>query len=260
MDWYYVENGQQAGPVSDSQVENLLKAGRIAPSTLVWHEGMDGWKPYSESGQAGDQTRCALCGGPFSRDEMILYEGAWVCASCKPVFVQRLKEGLSVSDSMIWRSKRVLIMGRNAALPDRCIKCNAPANGNRLARNLAWHSPFYYALILLNVIIYVIVALFVNIKARIEVGLCEKHLRRRKIAIMIGWMMGLGGMAAFFYGLHRESGVLVAAAVLALLFGIIFGVAMGRVAYARKIDQQYIWLVGVCREYLDTLPEWSDGN
>ena len=40
MNWYYVEAGQQAGPVDDAQLQELLGSGKIQQETLVWREGM----------------------------------------------------------------------------------------------------------------------------------------------------------------------------------------------------------------------------
>ncbi|HEO70153.1 MAG TPA: RDD family protein, partial [Candidatus Hydrogenedentes bacterium] len=36
---------------------------------------------------------CAECRRPFSADQMVRYGDAWICARCKPLFFQRLKEG-----------------------------------------------------------------------------------------------------------------------------------------------------------------------
>jgi hypothetical protein len=46
MSWYYAEGGQQAGPVNDAQLEELVRAGKVLPETLVWREGMANWDIY----------------------------------------------------------------------------------------------------------------------------------------------------------------------------------------------------------------------
>jgi uncharacterized RDD family membrane protein YckC len=46
------------------------------------------------------QARCEECGNSFAQDDMIRFGEAWVCASCKPLFVQKIKEGLSVAGAM----------------------------------------------------------------------------------------------------------------------------------------------------------------
>jgi len=100
MQWYYADNGIQTGPVSDPELQHLLAAGKITSETLVWQEGMSGWKPYGVARGAAatiavseDHALCAECGKEFSREDMIQYKDSWICAACKPIFFQRLKEG-----------------------------------------------------------------------------------------------------------------------------------------------------------------------
>ena len=108
MNWYYVDAGQQAGPVDDAQLEALLQSGRVQLETLVWREGMAEWQPYHYVRPGGgsaaataappvalgaDQAVCAECGGLFNLQDTIPYGGLRVCARCKPVFMQKLAEG-----------------------------------------------------------------------------------------------------------------------------------------------------------------------
>lgn len=48
MNWYYLENGQQRGPVSDTEFPALVQNGTILPDTYLWCDGMAEWKPYRE--------------------------------------------------------------------------------------------------------------------------------------------------------------------------------------------------------------------
>jgi hypothetical protein len=41
--WYYVENGQSIGPVSDDKMHDLLNKGTINQTTMIWKEGMPNW-------------------------------------------------------------------------------------------------------------------------------------------------------------------------------------------------------------------------
>jgi uncharacterized RDD family membrane protein YckC len=43
---------------------------------------------------------CQECGKSFSPSDMMRYGNLWVCAGCKPVFVQKLKEGHSMPGVM----------------------------------------------------------------------------------------------------------------------------------------------------------------
>src|SRR5258705_9130327 len=112
MSWYYVDAGQQAGPVDDSHLEALRLAGKIQPETLIWREGMAAWQPYREAKAAGAQPGapgaaplssgganevvCAECGRIFDKENTIQYGTVRVCASCKPVFMQKLAEGAAI--------------------------------------------------------------------------------------------------------------------------------------------------------------------
>ncbi len=43
--WYYAKNGQQLGPVNRDTLQDLATSGQLAPSDLVWTEGMPAWVP-----------------------------------------------------------------------------------------------------------------------------------------------------------------------------------------------------------------------
>jgi uncharacterized RDD family membrane protein YckC len=42
--WWYAENGQQFGPIDQNSLTQHFRAGKIAPQTLVWREGMTQWQ------------------------------------------------------------------------------------------------------------------------------------------------------------------------------------------------------------------------
>jgi hypothetical protein len=46
--WYYGENGQHIGPVTEADLGALVASGRITPATLVWRDGMPGWLTFSQ--------------------------------------------------------------------------------------------------------------------------------------------------------------------------------------------------------------------
>ena len=39
-EWFFTQNGQQAGPVDFSVVQQMAAAGQIRPSDLIWKQGM----------------------------------------------------------------------------------------------------------------------------------------------------------------------------------------------------------------------------
>ena len=64
MTWYYASGGQQLGPVEEARLQELMQTGVINGETLVWREGLDGWKPYST----------AISGAP----PLTRYAGFWI--------------------------------------------------------------------------------------------------------------------------------------------------------------------------------------
>jgi uncharacterized RDD family membrane protein YckC len=121
MNWYYVNAGQSVGPLSDADFETLASTGTIQPGTMVWREGMANWQPYSEikaaesapptlrvaaaetssigSATSGVSTAvaeavCSQCGKIFPSQNLITLGNASVCATCKPIYVQKLLEGV----------------------------------------------------------------------------------------------------------------------------------------------------------------------
>ncbi|MGC2780321.1 MAG: DUF4339 domain-containing protein [Bradyrhizobium sp.] len=42
--WYYATQGQQQGPVSESELRDLIARGALTAETLVWSDGMAGWE------------------------------------------------------------------------------------------------------------------------------------------------------------------------------------------------------------------------
>ncbi|MFN7139478.1 MAG: RDD family protein [Limisphaerales bacterium] len=104
MNWYYVEAGQQRGPITEAELDNLYATGKVQSDTLVWHEGAANWLPYGQAkgGTAtiaappGGSVVCNECGGLFAPDEVIRLGNASVCGTCKPVFMQKMREGVAV--------------------------------------------------------------------------------------------------------------------------------------------------------------------
>lgn len=113
MNWYYAEGKRKIGPISKEEFRSLAQAKKINSKTLVWRPGMKDWQELGEivkqkSSSSQEQQKavtpgkavCSECGETFSEDEMISFENAKVCAGCKPVFVQKIKEGVSVAGIM----------------------------------------------------------------------------------------------------------------------------------------------------------------
>jgi uncharacterized RDD family membrane protein YckC len=114
MDLYYADGDRQVGPIGKAELQTLLKAKKINSQTLVWQPGMNAWEELgrfvrrktqgdSQSLQpapAVRQSMCSECGQAYPEEDMIRFQDAWVCATCKPIFVQKIKEGVSIAGVM----------------------------------------------------------------------------------------------------------------------------------------------------------------
>ena len=49
MTWHYAAGGERHGPVDDAELDRLIAAGVVTGDTLVWHAGLDGWRPLREA-------------------------------------------------------------------------------------------------------------------------------------------------------------------------------------------------------------------
>ena len=114
MNLYYADGSQQVGPITKTELQSLIKTKKVNSRTLVWQPGMKEWeelglfvrrKTQKGSGStapapAVQQSLCSECGQAFAEGDMIRFADARVCATCKPIFVQKIKEGIAVAGAM----------------------------------------------------------------------------------------------------------------------------------------------------------------
>jgi uncharacterized RDD family membrane protein YckC len=105
MTWYYADNGRQVGPVEESALDDLVRTGVVRDDTLVWREGMPNWQAHSAvrgvkppppmpaPAIGADTSYCSECGRPFPANQLVAIGNASVCAQCKPIYLQRVREG-----------------------------------------------------------------------------------------------------------------------------------------------------------------------
>ena len=114
MNLYYADGDRQVGPIDKTELQSLIKAKKIDSKTLVWQPGMAEWQALglfvrsktqgaTSAGQPAppvQQSLCSECGQAFAQDDMIRFSDVWVCAACKPIIVQKIKEGVTVTSVM----------------------------------------------------------------------------------------------------------------------------------------------------------------
>ncbi len=158
----------------------------------------------------------------------------------------------------LWRDGKVLVVRKFTDFLDRCLKCNAPAEGYRLKKTLSWHNPFFFVLIV-SPLIYIIVALIVRKTAKIRAPLCPRHRSKRRRAIALGWFGCLAGIGVVCLGapLPDYAGTCATIGAIMFLGFLIFGIAGSNYLVPKRIDKNFAWLRKVSLDFLAELPEWA---
>jgi len=262
--WYYSTDGQQQGPVDDTALDKLLTDGVVTGETFVWQDGMAGWAPLAHARPAKTKVlvahdaalaTCSVCGKAVGADNLIELLGKRVCAECKPMAVQSLREGASLpSKHTAWREGKRVVAHNQSSLPARCYKCNQEVATAPITRKLYWHPPAYYLFIFFNFIVYVIVAIIVRKRATLDVYLCEQHTQRRKYFMIGGWAGALLGILMVIVGAGENIGWLVVLGIVLFLGATIAGIAGSQLARPSRIKGDTIWLTGAGKEFRASLP------
>ena len=150
-----------------------------------------------------------------------------------------------------WRDGKRVAMDRNAVLPDRCFKCNEPADGYRRTVKLT-HVPLG-AEMMVGAIAYAFAK-----QAKVEIGLCERHRRSRAINIALISLAVLGASMLVFTQVHATDVVLPLLATAGLIGGVIgllYAAVGTRIVRATKITDTHVWLKGAGEPFLASLPD-----
>ncbi len=135
MAWHYMDRDEEVGPISKEELQKLVKQKKVSATTLVRGPGMAEFKALGDivrrkpaahqdpspapppprapapppprapappesaapSSTALSTLVCSECGRTFPEDDLIRFDTANICAACKPVFVQKMKEGMPVA-------------------------------------------------------------------------------------------------------------------------------------------------------------------
>ena len=243
MDWFYLIKEQSHGPVPDERLEALRRSGVINDETLVWREGLKVWTPlrsvFSATAVAPPAIQqCVECQKFFPQADMIVLSRAWVCSGCKPTILQRMAEGIAPVPRLgqMWRDGNSLVMSPETQFPDRCIRCNAPAENFRLKCQVQYAPSDRFVLS--------------HTRATFMVGLCPEHRKRRKIFLIIGWSIGLGVFGLMLL-LSRGFGFFL------LIPVIVLSRITGGFVSVRKMKGGVVWVRGVGKPFLAELPQWT---
>ncbi len=155
----------------------------------------------------------------------------------------------------VWQQKNTLVMHKQATLPDRCVKCNNPANGRKLTKRYSWHHPAWALTILAGILIYAIVAMVVRKSVVLNLGLCDEHFSKRRVAIAVSWGLIALSIAMIILGAANNLAGVALLGLPLFLAAVIYGVISANVISIKKIDDQYVHMGRVNKDYMLMLPE-----
>jgi hypothetical protein len=149
-----------------------------------------------------------------------------------------------------WRDGKRVVMDRNAVLPDRCFKCDEPANGYRRATTLTHVSTGTELMV--GAIAYAFAK-----RAPIEIGLCERHRRSRAINVALVSAAVLLTSLFVFTQVRATDLVLPLLATAGLIGGVVgllYAAVGTKIVRATKITETHVWLKGAGEAFLASLP------
>lgn len=267
MEWYYAVNNDRLGPVSEKEFQALIDQRIVTGQTLVWREPMVDWAPLASTlGPAtavglGAVTAisgcvCTECGQTFPAADVVQIMGSNICVGCKDRALDKMRMGMPLG-STAWRDGKKLVIANNSQLSDNCVKCSLPAAGGRMKRKYTWHPPLIYVAFILNILLYIILALCFQKTLKAEIGVCRGCRIRRRWDLLIGWVAFIGGIAVGLAGLMNEKQWGWAGPAL-FLFGLFWLIGRTQMLTASRIREGHAWLRGCHKDYLAKLPEWVD--
>ncbi len=160
----------------------------------------------------------------------------------------------------LWREGNVLVMHKLAPLPDICLKSNEPAT-RRLKRNVQWHHPAVYLALLVNIIVYAVVAMIMTKKATIHIALTDEWFAVRKRRMIFAWCLVFLSIALLAISLTQINEadwapLVLIGSIFLSLGAAIYGLVACRLVAPKRMTDDYIWLKGVHPEFLNRLEPW----
>lgn len=173
------------------------------------------------------------------------FDNPWTPPAAETLEVQPLPE--------VWADGNVIVLRPGTDLPERCVICNSRDRVTMRRKRVVWHHPALYLLILLNPLVYFVVALIVRRSARVQVGLCETHHRQRLARIFAG--LGVTGLGILISALQfGNGGGMLLLAIGFTIVALLVTFFLAQTVSAERIDARWVRLKGAGAAFLDGLP------
>lgn len=185
------------------------------------------------------------------------------CTACGESFTQ----GPGAGD--LFRERQLLVIRKGATLPPRCLFTNRPSE-DILKRELTWHPRWLYVVAFIpGPLFYILAAVIVRQKARLELPFTYEALQRRRLVLLRGWIGGLTGVALWLsvpiLAVVNNWGDMLAATGASTGLGLIMiswflTSRYSSIVVPTRITKKFVWLRGVHPDYLADLPDFPGEN
>lgn len=160
-----------------------------------------------------------------------------------------------------WRDDNTLVISHQATLPDRCVVCNAPAEGHTVDKTLLWHTPMLLPLLIMlpvGLVIYAVLAFFFKKTMPVAVPLCARHRRRRTLLSALGLALLPAFPALAAVGISISEPALILPGILLSIVGLVVLVIGRNELWPLRITEEHAHVRGAHPEWLDALPQWVE--
>jgi uncharacterized RDD family membrane protein YckC len=126
--FFYAVEGQQHGPVTENDLEQMVLSGALTSDVYVWADGMAEWQPWADlktplthgtanlslatapNSRGVPQVTCCVCNHQYPSDEVTRHRANIVCSICKDQYFSNLN-----------RAARAVQMCEPASIIRRCV-------------------------------------------------------------------------------------------------------------------------------------------
>ncbi|WP_217924583.1 hypothetical protein [Miltoncostaea oceani] len=151
-----------------------------------------------------------------------------------------------------------MVTRHDATWPEVCVRCGEPGDGEPIRRRLYWHHPALYALVLLWVLPYIILAFALRRRTTLTLSVCVHHRRVRLRALWAAWGMAAAAVAGLVASAVLGSAALGSVSALVLIGAPVVGIGGRRLVWCSGIDRVLVRTRGASAAFLATVPDWSD--
>jgi hypothetical protein len=217
--------------------------------TFAANGGTAGAGSYATS-PISEPARVPTYGLPGTNQPAQQMPGVWGGPEAAPQTARFQTNGLPSAG--VWRDGSLLVMQKGATLPNRCLKCNAPGNGQWVTRTVRMADS---QLAFLRFIPYIRLIFFLwraaSQSVEVSFGLCHQHHSKVNTLITAGTLIWMAGLVLLVYGIYAGSLIWI----LGLFISVIgTGLRTTPIVKAARMDDYYVWITGADPGYLSSLP------